>query len=349
MRRLSVLLLTVALAAVGCSTDAASSEQSPSSEVTLVPADPPAPFHAASTKVPEGASLAQCSDLRGPNRNSGLAVRFVVPAGYSAYDRNGATCDFTAATFGTEFYVSFEPHPTLKSEKERDLDPREDEGGDDSVSDISYAADVPVFGTQTGERLDYYCYCDGQELDYRVGQARGVRLTWITPHGRRAHREPAYDAVTASMALVRSDRSTCHSRGRTALFRPPIPQTQSIDFYGDRCHVYLRPGRASLHRYAEIELRPAVTLPEQAERLRRSEHVVSVRYEPGAATLAGQQADRLTWVRVRAKPGIYEAPTGRWRGVALATPEVRVTWTARPRQWRTEADDARRFFASVRP
>jgi len=352
VRRLSVLALAVALAAAGCTSDGAPSgpEAGPTgSPVRLEPAGPPAPFRAATRKVPDGFSLAQCSDLRSAARSSGLAVRFAVSSDYSAYDRNGATCDFSGNVFGAEFYVSFGPQSTLRSEKERDLDPREDEGGDGSLGDISYAEDVPVFGDHTGERLDYYCYCDGQDLDYRVVQARGVRLTWITPHGKQARREPAYDALTSSMALVRSDRSTCHSRGTTALFRPPIPQTQSIDFYSSRCHIYLRPGRASLHRYAEIELRPAVTLPEQAERLRRSEHVVSVRYEPGAATLAGQQADRLTWVRVREKPGIYEAPTGRWRGVALATPEVRVTWTARPRQWRTEADDARRFFASVRP
>jgi hypothetical protein len=271
-----------------------------------------------------------------------------MPTDYSAYDRNGATCDFTAAAFGTEFYVSFEPQSTLRSEKERDLDPREDEGGDGSVGNISYAADVPVYGDHTGERLDYYCYCDGQELDYRTVQARGVRLTWITPHGKQARREPAYDAVVSTMALVRSDRSTCHSRGRTALYRPPVPQTESIDFDGARCHLYLRPGRGSLHRYAEVELRPSLSLAERAERLRRNTHVASVRYEPAAALLRGQPADRLTWVVVREKPGVYDVPTGRWRGVSLATPEVRVTWTARPHQWRTEADDARRFFDSVR-
>jgi hypothetical protein len=339
MHRVSALLLTVTLVTAGCTSGGASPEQSP---------HPPAPFEASASKVPSGASVAQCSDLRRPGRNSGLAVRFVMPPGYSAYDRSGATCDFTAAAFGTEFYVSFEPHSTLKSEKERDLDPREDEGGDDSIGDISYAADVPVFGQRTGERLDYYCYCDGQELDYRVGQARGVRLTWITPHGKQARREPAYDTVTSSMALVRSDRSTCHSRGRTALYRPPVPQTESIDFYGARCHLYLRPGRGSLLRYAEVELLPQVSLADRADRLRASKHITSVRYEPGAARLRGRPADRLTWVVVREKPGPYQAPTGRWRGVSLATRGVRVTWTARPLQWRTEADDARRFFGSVR-
>jgi hypothetical protein len=341
VRRLSVLLLAVALAAAGCSSDGASSGQPPPSEVDLVPADPPTPFHASTTKVPDGDGVAQCSDLRRPERSLGLAARFVVPAGYHATGDDGASCGFAAGRFGTEFYVSFGPKSTLKAEKERDLDPREDEGGDDSVSDISYAADVPVFGTHAGERLDYYCSCDGQDLDYRTVQARGVRLTWITPHGKQARREPAYDAVTASMALVRSDRSTCRSRGRTVTFRPPIPQTESIDFYSERCHLYLRPGRDSLLRYAEIELRPRSTLAERAGRLRARPHVVSVRYQPGAG--------RLTWVVVRDQVGPYGEPAGRWRAVTLGTADVWVTWSAHPRQWRTESDDARRFFDSVRP
>ena len=141
------------------------------------------------------------------------------------------------------------------------------------------------------------------------------------------------------MALVHSDESTCTSRGRTVMFQPPIPQTESIDFYTDRCHVYLRPGRASLRRYAEIELLPPTTLAQRAERLRRQKDVSRVRYEPG----------HLTWVVTREKAGQYGAPAGRWRAVTVVTDDGWATWTAHPRQWRTEADDARRFFASVRP
>lgn len=33
--------------------------------------------------------------------------------------------------------------------------------------------------------------------------------------------------------------------------------------------------------------------------------------------------------------------------MALGTADLWVTWTARPRQWRTETDDARAFFDSV--
>ena len=151
------------------------------------------------------------------------------------------------------------------------------------------------------------------------------------------------------MALVRSDRSTCRSRGRTTLFRPPIPQTESIGSYSSRCHVYLRPGRNALQRYAEVELRPRTTLAGRAAILRQRKHVEGVRYEPGAATLGGRPADRLTWVMVREEPGQYGEPAGRWRAVAVGTADARATWTAHPRQWRTEAEEAQRFFDSVRP
>ena len=264
-------------------------------------------------------------------------MRFVVPPGYHATGDDGAACSFQGPGFGTEFSVGFAPPSTLRSEKERNVDPFEDEGGDDSVSDISYAEDVPVFGRHHGERLDYYCFCDGQDLDERSVQARGVRLGWTTPHGKQARHEPAYDAVTASMALVHSDESTCTSRGATVLFRPPIPQTESIDFSTGRCHLYLRPGRASLHRYAEIELHPGSTLAQRADRLRHREHVSQVRYQPG----------RLTWVVTREKTGEFGEPAGTWRAVTVSTDGGWATWTAHPRQWRTEADDARRFFTSV--
>lgn len=340
------LLLVTALAATGCTGDADS--RGPAAEPAAARPPSQEPFRAATAAVPPGYTLAQCSDLRRQDRNSGLAVRFVVPPGYHPAGNDGASCRF-AAGFGTEFSVGFDPPTTLESDKERNVDPFEAEGGDDSVGDIEYVDDVPVFGRHRGERLDYYCYCDGQELDERSVQARGVRLGWTTRHGKQAKHETAYDAVTSSMALVRSNRSTCTSRGRTATFWPPIPQTESIDFYTARCHVYLRPGRNSLRRYAEVELRPRTTLAERAAVLRQRKHVEGVRYERGAATLGGQTADRLTWVMVREKPGQYGEPAGRWRAVAVGTRDARATWTAHPRQWRTEAEEAQRFFASVRP
>ena len=181
MRRLA-LLLAVALATASCS------DAEPESAA-------PAAFAAAGSELPEGYTEARCPGGEG----SGMTAEFAVPPGYTAYD--GDACDF-ARGYDGELYVTVGPEDSLADHKERQVDPFEDQGGDDSVSDISYADDVPVFGDRRGERLEYYCYCDGQELDYRIVQAHGVRLTWVTEHGKQAAHEPAYDAVTASMALV---------------------------------------------------------------------------------------------------------------------------------------------------
>ncbi|GAA1797376.1 hypothetical protein GCM10009795_048480 [Nocardioides hankookensis] len=338
MNRYAALLLAVALATAGCSGGDGGDPAADRGGGTT--RQEPRPFRPATSGVPTGFTFAQCSDLRRPDSNTGLAVQVSVPPGYHPTSRGGAGCDFAGPGFGRDLAISVGPLGTLKAEKERDVDPFEDEGGDDSVSDIRYAADVPVFDPHRGERLAYYCYCDGQDLDVRVVQARGVRLSWTTPH-RKGPDAATSRAVRRSVGLVRSDRSTCRSRGRTVTFRPPVPQTESIDFYSDRCHLYLRPGRASLLRYAEIELDPPITLDERADRLRARKSVTEVEHEPGS--------DRLTWLTVRRKPGPYQAPTGTWRAVTVATGDAWVTWSARPSQWRTEADDARRFVSSVRP
>lgn len=355
-------LALLAVVAAGCSVDgppepaappssssagAGPSVSTPPPDVRVGPdhAGPPRPFAAAARTPPSGYTAARCSDLRGRG-SSGLAVGLAVPPDYEAVSRDDTSCGF-AAGFGREFSVSFGARGTLLREKERNVDPFVDAGGDDSVSDVRYAGDVRVFGAHRGELLEYYCYCDGQDLDLRIAQARGVRLSWTTPHDR-SRGETAYRAVTASTALVRSRTSTCTSHGRTLSFRPPIPQTESIDFGGGVCHVYLRPGRASLLRYAEIAVRPRTTLAQLAARLRARHTVSAVRLERGVATLAGRVADRLTWTVTRRQQTQDYQPAGTWRAVALDAGGVRLTWSATPRQWRTERKDAAAFFRSVR-
>ncbi|HEY1133055.1 MAG TPA: hypothetical protein VGE77_00630 [Nocardioides sp.] len=346
------LLSVVALAATGCTTggsDGAGPEPAPrpsSTSTAPAPEDAaaPHPFRAATRRLPSGYTRARCSDLRGRD-NSGLAVSLAVPPGYEAVSRDDTSCGF-AAGFGREFYVAFGAGETLRREKESDVDPFVDTGGDDSVSDVRYAGDVAVFGRHRGESLAYYCYCDGQDLDQRIVQARGVRLSWTTRHARGEHRA-SFRAATASMSLRPSTTSTCRTRGRTLTFRPPLPQTESIDFGGGVCHLYLRPGRASLLRYAEIAGRPRGSLAELAERVRARGDVSGVVLERGAASLAGHAADRLTWTITRRQQTDDYQPAGTWRAVALQADGVRVIWSATPHQWRTERNDAEAFFRSV--
>jgi hypothetical protein len=54
----------------------------------------------------------------------------------------------------------------------------DDPQGDDSVLHLKLATDVPTFGPTWGDRLAWWCYCDGQNTLTRMAQADGVRLTW---------------------------------------------------------------------------------------------------------------------------------------------------------------------------
>lgn len=315
-----LLVALVALVATGCTSDAPEPQPDPLQQ--------PAPFPA-TAKAPAGWTVTQCADLRS-RHNTGMATRFGVPPSFSWAYRDNGTCSFSAG-FARELAVSVGPMHSLRHEKETDVDPNVGTEGDDHLEDVSYDADVPVYGDLHGERLSYFCFCDGQNLDVRVTQANGVRLQWTTPHGR-SEDEADYRAVTDSLALLRSRTSICSARGldASAAYDPPIPQTESIDNSGDGCHLYLQPGRSSLQRYAEVVPEPQHSLAELAAQLRRNRHVT-------AAEVSG---DRLTWRYVeRGKV---------WRGVTVAHDGVQVTWSATPRLWRQEADVYRAFVSSVR-
>jgi len=50
--------------------------------------------------------------------------------------------------------------------------------GDDSILHLDLTEDVPVLGATVGDRLSYWCYCDGQNTIARYAQAAGVRVQW---------------------------------------------------------------------------------------------------------------------------------------------------------------------------
>lgn len=303
-------------------------------------ADPGRPA-ARETQAPEpfapavaDAAAQRCSDLS-PRENTGLAVSFAVPAGYRDATRDDGGCRVTGRDF-RDLGIAFGRLPTLATTKADDVDPYVGSGGDDDLEDVAYADDVPVFGAVTGERLSFYCFCDGQSLDALMLQAHGVRLSWTTPRGEGPS-AAELAAVTDSVGLAADATSTCRARGTTVAFTPPIPRTESIDRTGSGCHLYLTPGRASLQRYAEVVPAPSRSLAAFADGLRDRARVSHVR----------SRGDRLTWRYTRLSSGAYGAPTGTWRFVAVQRDGVRVQWSARPRQWQVEAPVAAAFFASA--
>ncbi|MFC4783071.1 hypothetical protein ACT8ZV_01255 [Nocardioides sp. MAHUQ-72] len=340
-----------ALALAGCTGGSPEPQGPPGGSARARPpvelSGPPQPFPAERAALPAGWSRSTCTDLRARG-NSGLAVRLALPPGFVPTESRGRSCSFSPGPFTRVLTVSFGRGPTLRSVKERDVDPYTAPGqGDGQLGEVVYAEDVPVFGGHRGEQLDYFCYCDGQNLQERTALARGVRLAWTTPHGRST-REGDYARVTASVSLVHTRVRTCAGHGRTAVFRAPIPQTESIDSFGGLCWIYLQPGRGSLQRRAEVVPAPRRTLAQLADTLRRKHrHVHGVRLEQGVARLDGRPADRLTWLFTRERAATYGGPAGTWRLVTVSTPDLQVTWGGTPRQWRQEAADVRRFVGSV--
>lgn len=293
-------------------------------------------------EVPDGFHEELCPDLRDDGRS--LSLRLVVPDEFEEAGHDDGGCYF-AADLDRSFSVSLGVEQSLETYKETAVDPDDGGEGDDGVSEIEYDADAAVFGDRRGELLTYDANNDGLPLDNRLVQADGVRLSWDTTRDEFEQTADQYDAVADSLAVIRSDEATCHHDGLTAYYRPPVPLTDSIERYGEECHVYLRPRESLLH-YAEVLPLPRRSVAELAEQLEGERHVTSVDYEPGAASLAGQQADRLTWIEET--HGFAEQPGRSYRQVLVGLDDLHVTWGAKPEQWRSERDDYELFLDSVR-
>lgn len=316
-RSLAVLLLAAAL--------------SPAAPTAARETQAPQPFAAAN---PDPLAM-RCSDLS-PHDNTGLAVSFQVPAGYAEATRDDNACRVVGADFGG-VGVIFGTLPTLATTKADDVDPYVGQGGDDGLEDVVYTSDVPVFGELRGERLSFYCFCDGQDTDVVMLQTHGVRLSWTTPHGQ-GPTDAELAAITDSVALDADPTSTCTDHGVTVAYRPPVPFTESIDRAGPGCHLYLTPGRQSLQRYAQVTPAPRRSLAEVADDLRERRRVTGVRLS----------TDRLVWRYTRARTGPYGEPAGTWRFVMVDRDGVRLSWSATPRQWERERSVALAFFDSAR-
>jgi hypothetical protein len=62
----------------------------------------------------------------------------------------------------------------------------DDPENDDSILHLRLSTDVATFGHTHGDRLSWWCFCDGQNTITRMVQADGVRLTWTGVRSREA-------------------------------------------------------------------------------------------------------------------------------------------------------------------
>lgn len=295
------------------------------------PAPVPAPtaFPAVSPGVPAGYRLEQCPDLR-VQEGSGLTLRLVVPDAYRWSTTEGAGCSFQTQD-ERAFSLTLAPAQSLADFRDTYVTPFDRDDGDDGVSGVAYAAEVPVLGGRSGEMLAYEMFNDGLPLSTRIVQADGVRLSWSVAAGDSDAQADVLATVIGSLAVVEDDLATCSSRGLTVRYLPPLPQTETIDSSPGDCYLYLRP-RESLQRHAEVRVSPATSLTDLAARLERDTTVSDVVLERGAAHLDGAPADRLTWV-VTLTTSRFGSGPGTWRTVAVGTTQARMTWVATPEQW----------------
>lgn len=336
-----VLALGVALGVAGCAGDAGPppAGQPPTTVATL------RPFPAASTEVPPGFREVLCPDLRGDG--TGLTVRLVVPVTTTSGQQNGRACSFGRG-FVRGVGVELAPPTTLAAFRTRSLDPFEDVGGDDDVSDIRYRSGVPGLGGQEAEELSWRVNNDGLPYWEVAVQSAGVRLSWTVPD-ERPRQLDAFDVVRRSVEVRTGTASSCPSwgpaEGPQLTFTPP-KDVGGVEREGGHCRISVEDATTALEHGALDPTPPP--LERLAARVRRDPGATRVRLERGAGTIDGEPADRLTWLVVRTEESPTYEPAGTWRVEVLQSRGARVEWGATPRWWRAQRATYDDLVASVR-
>ncbi|HWJ66464.1 MAG TPA: hypothetical protein VNT31_07295 [Nocardioides sp.] len=340
-RLLLISCMAWGLVVAGCTGDPSPSPADPPPTVV----SPPRPFPAAAAGVPAGFREVLCPDLR--SDGTGLTVRLVVPV---------ATTDARATDDGCGFShglvrgvgVQVTPAQTLAAYREESLDPFEDIGGDDEVSDIRYRTGVPGLGGRRAEELSWRVYNDGLPYLQHAIQAAGLRLSWAVPDGKPRLLD-AFDVVRRSVEVRPGTTWSCPSWGPEGgprlTFTPP-EDVGGVEREGDRCRIHVEGARTVLEHGAVDPTPPP--LERLAARLRRDPDVQDVRLEPGAGTIDGQSADRLTWLVVRTEETENHEPAGTWHIEVLQSRSARVEWGGTPQWWRTHRSTYDALVASMR-
>ncbi len=78
----------------------------------------------------------------------------------------------------------------------------DDPAGDDSILHLDLREGVPTYGATRGDRLSFWCFCDGQDTLTRLAQADGVRLSWGSVKRLQASTDAQLDAILASIGTA---------------------------------------------------------------------------------------------------------------------------------------------------
>lgn len=264
-------------------------------------------------KTPAGTRLAACPLYANADE---LTIVLAVPKQFVLQSADGNGCSFGHdwQTIG----VSGKAELTLHQRMDKYLKPYEDAGGDDSVSDISYASGVPTFGGRSGERLAHFCFCDGQEienLDYRTA---GVVVGESRSHLTKPFPKSVLADVLPTVGVERGVFGFAQSNGTAARYGVPSGVDYVTGLEDGVQFGFQKPD------YRRVELRVGVrgSLADERDRLGPDATVSKLVLTRAPHAVAGQDGQRLSYDQEFQD---YDNSSRVEHGVAFQTGTVRVT------------------------
>jgi len=264
-------------------------------------------------KTPAGTHLAACPLYAGADK---LTIVLAVPNRFVLQNADGTGCSFGHdwQTIG----VSGKTNLTLHQRMDKYLKPYEDTGGDDSVSDISYASGVPAFGGRRGERLAHFCFCDGQEIENVDYRTAGVVVGESRSHLTKPFPKSILSDVLPTVGVERGGFGFAEANGTAARYGVPSGVDYVTGLEDGVQFGFQKPD------YRRVELRVGVrgSLADERNRLGRDATVSKLVLTSAPRAVAGQDGQRLTYDQEFRD---YDNSTRVEHAVAFQAGTVRVT------------------------
>ena len=177
------MAVALGLLATGCGSSGIETPDSATGDETLGPT---------TGKAPAGTHRVSCDVRTGHGR---ITLALDLPKRYQRVRIRGQDCAWSTSVNDPEAASDLGPvsadlvvtvdhvsgdHPLREEYDEEAPDAVKGEvsKNDDSILHLRLSTDVATFGDTRGDRLSWWCFCDGQNTITRMVQADGVRLTW---------------------------------------------------------------------------------------------------------------------------------------------------------------------------
>jgi hypothetical protein len=238
-------------------------------------------------KTPSGTRLEACPLYAGTPT---FTVVLAVPTKFRLQDAGGTTCTFGTVKGFQSINVSGDAARTLRQRMDKDVKPYEDIGGDDSVSGISYASGVHAFGGRTGERLEFRCYCDGQDLQDESVRAGGIVVGSSIPHDPKPMPTSPLPKVLPTVGVERGSFGFVTAHGTAVRYDIPAGMSYVYGLDDGMQFIFQKPD------YRRIELHVGVgTLAQRRAALAADPTVSGLALTAARRAVAAKDGQRLTY------------------------------------------------------